>query len=86
MADKDFKTGYFDQPKTKKMLWILLWGICILSVILQLFVHTESHFEEVDFFGFYAVLGFVSCAVCIVVAKLLGLFLKKKEDYYDDAA
>jgi len=81
---KDFEPGYFDQPKTKKMLWAILWGVCILSVVLELFIHKESHFEATDFFGFYAVLGFVACSVCILVAKGLGLFLKKPEDYYDD--
>jgi len=85
MPDKDFKLGYFDQPKTKKMLWGALWGVCVVSVVLQLFTHTESHFEQVDFFGFNALLGFTACSVCILVAKGLGLFLKKSEDYYDDA-
>jgi hypothetical protein len=33
--------------------------------------------------GFYAAGGFLSCAVIIVVSKLLGFLLKRKEDYYD---
>ena len=31
----------------------------------------------------YAILGFISCAVLILFSKLVGLFLKAKENYYD---
>jgi len=33
--------------------------------------------------GFYSILGFISCAVLILVSKVLGIFLKVEEDYYD---
>ncbi len=84
MTDQDIKPGYFDRPETKKKLWRLLWGLCLLSVVLEFFVHRTYHFAAEDFFGFYAVLGFVSCSACILVAKAVGLFLKAREDYYDD--
>ena len=79
--------GYFDQPNVKRKLWILLWSVCAISVFLELFLHRHGHFGEhsIDsYFGFYAILGFVACALCIAVAKVLGLFLKVKPDYYDD--
>jgi len=76
--------GYFDRPQTKKLLWRLLWGVCALSLILEFFVHRESHFPQDDFFGFYAVLGFVACMVCILVAKGLSFILKKDVTYYDE--
>jgi len=84
MSETDIKLGYFDQPKTKKMLWILLWAVCILSLLLEFFVHRKNYFDIVDFFGFFAILGFGACSVSILVAKGLGFFLKKGEDYYDD--
>ncbi|MGV1100707.1 hypothetical protein ACUUL3_15020 [Thiovibrio sp. JS02] len=76
--------GYFDRPEIKKKLWLLLWGICILSLVLELFVHRHPHFEQENFFGFYALLGFVACSLCILAAKGLGLFLKAEVGYYDD--
>lgn len=76
--------GYFDRPKTQKMLWRLLWGFCALTVVLEAFIHREHHFAMDNFYGFYAVLGFVACSVCILVAKALGLVLKVKEGYYDE--
>lgn len=83
MQETKINGGYFDQPGTRKLLWRILWGACIVSVILELFIQRPSHFPIDDFFGFYAVLGFTACVACILVAKALGLFLKKKVDYYD---
>ena len=79
--------GYFDQESTKKMLWKILWGLCILFVLLEIPLHRHGHFgdKSIDgIFAFYALLGFLSCFLCILVAKLLGVFLKVKEDYYDN--
>lgn len=84
MPEVKIDEGFFDRPQTKKMLWRLLWGLCGLSVFLELFVDRQNHFPQEDFFGFYAVLGFVSCMVCILVAKGLSFFLKKRVTYYDE--
>ncbi|MBL4903850.1 MAG: hypothetical protein JKY62_14530 [Desulfocapsa sp.] len=83
MPETDIKLGYFDQPKTKKMLWRLLWAICILSLLLEFFIQRKVHFPQEDFFGFYGLLGFIACSCSILLAKLVGFFLKKGEDYYD---
>jgi len=57
--------------------------LCGLTVAPDLFTHKHPHFEFVVFFGFFALLGFVSCAVLILFSKLVALVLKVKEDYYD---
>ncbi len=78
---------WFDHPKNRKLLWILLWSVCGLSVVAEFFIHRHGHFEPVDsWMPFYAVLGFVACALSILIAKVLGFVLKKKEDYYDHDA
>lgn len=84
MANHETGQGYFDRPETKKKLWLLLWAFCALTVVLELFVHREPHFAQEDFFGFYAILGFLACLACILAAKGLGLFLKARTNYYDD--
>ncbi len=83
MQEKKTNEGYFDQPRTKKLLWGILIGMCTLSVALEPFIHRKSHFSIDNFFGFYAVLGFIACTGCILIAKCLGLILKKKVEYYD---
>jgi hypothetical protein len=83
---------YFDKPENIRKLWIMLYVICGLLVIPDLFPHVMpdlfphryAHFGFDSFFGFYAFLGFVSCAALILFSKLVGLVLKAKEDYYDE--
>jgi hypothetical protein len=75
---------YFDRPEVIRKLWILLYVTCGLTVVAEFFAHRHPHFGFDGFFGFNAVLGFVSCAVLILFSKLVALFLKAPEDYYDD--
>jgi len=72
-----------ENPKVIRKLWVFLYVLCGLTIIPDFFIHREPHFGFDGFFGFYGLLGFISCAVLIVVSKLLGLFLKVGEDYYD---
>ena len=81
-SKKEF--DYFDRPEVIRKLWILLYLTCGLTVVAELFVHRHPHFGFDSFFGFYAVLGFVSCAALILFSKLVAVFLKAREDYYDD--
>ena len=87
-----------DQPTVRWKFWIALSVTCAVSILLELIVvlapdlHRHEHFESSDSafasattgFGFYVVLGFLACSRAILLAKGLGLLLKKKENYYDD--
>ena len=75
---------YFDKPENIKKLWIMLYVVCGLLVVPDFFIHRHPHFGFDGFFGFYALLGFVSCAALILFSKVVGLVLKAREDYYDD--
>jgi len=70
-------------PATRRKLWIAGISILVLAVIAEFFIHLHAYFSIVKFVGFYAVYGFMSCVILIVIARLLGLLLKRKEDYYD---
>ena len=74
---------YFDRPEVKRRLWILLFLVCALTIIPDLFTHRHPHFGFDGFIGFYALFGFVACAVLILLAKVIGRALKVNEDYYD---
>jgi hypothetical protein len=54
-----------------------------LTVVPDFFLKREPHFSVDYYFGFYALLGFIACAVSILVAKAVGFILKRKENYYD---
>ncbi|MGD8984137.1 MAG: hypothetical protein PVH99_10685 [Desulfobacteraceae bacterium] len=74
---------FFDKPENIKKLWIMLYAICGLLIIPDLMTRRHAYFGFDGFFGFYALLGFVSCAALILFSKLVGLVLKVKENYYD---
>ena len=71
-------------------LWIIQGVILVLAVLPEFFVHHHPHFEaqgiHIDTsFGFHAWYGFLTCAAMVVGAKILGIFLKRKERYYEKA-
>ena len=72
------------RQKTIKLLWWLFSIILALTVLVQLIVHVHDYFTVDGWFGFNAVYGFVSCLAMVVFAKLLGMFLKRPDTYYDD--
>jgi len=74
------------EPRSKRgkgALWLALGGGCAMTLLLELIGQGEVHEGLKETFAFYAIFGFVSCAMLIVVAKLLGIVLKVEESYYD---
>ncbi|HUH36871.1 MAG TPA: hypothetical protein VL027_02890 [Spongiibacteraceae bacterium] len=70
------------RPANHRLLWIASSVVLLLTVAVQWWVPAHGHFGFDDLLGFNAVFGFVSCAAMVVVAKLLGYWLKRPEDYY----
>jgi len=72
------------RPATIRLLW--RWGIGILVVLVlgDFFVHPHEYFGIDGTFGFNSWYGFSTCVAMVLVAKGLGLFLKRKDTYYDE--
>jgi hypothetical protein len=66
------------------MIWKIFLGILALSLGAQLLFELHPHFAIERLFGFNALYGFLACAALILIARGLGLFLKRKDDYYRD--
>jgi len=66
-----------------RKLWMFFIAILLVTVVAGIFVHQHVHFGIEDSFGFFAWYGFIACVGMVVFAKLLGIFLKRPEDYYD---
>ena len=66
------------------MIWRLFLVVLALSMAAQLFIEAHPHFAFESLFGFNAIYGFLACAALILVAKGLGVFLKRRDDYYRD--
>ena len=75
---------WFDHPRNIRKLRIGFYIVLALLVLPDFFLHKHTLFSSVEGWpGFYALFGFISCVVIILVSKLLSYILKQKEDYYD---
>jgi hypothetical protein len=57
--------------------------VLAVTVLAELAIALHPHFEVEALFGFHAWYGFAACAAMILVAKGLGLLLKRPDDYYE---
>jgi membrane protein YdbS with pleckstrin-like domain len=81
---KDEKTYFFDSPRRVRRLLLVFYGSLVLLIALDAVIHKHSYFPWEDWFGFYAVYGFVACVLLVLIAKyLLRPLVKRKEDYYE---
>jgi len=67
-----------------RRLWQAFIAVLVLTVLAEFAVQAHPHFAIERLFAFNALYGFLACAALILVAKALGLLLKRKDDYYDD--
>lgn len=76
------KPHWLDQPRNVKLLWRGFLVVLALTVLGEYFVTMHPHFTIESIFGFNAWFGFLVCALMIVAAKGLALFLKRPDTYY----
>ena len=72
------------RPATIKLLWRVFIAVLALLVLAQAFIYIKGYFGVDGWFGFGALYGFLSCLAMVLVAKGLGLVLKRPEDHYDN--
>ena len=65
-----------------KKLWVSSIVLLVCLVLVQLFFPIKGHFEVESWIGFGAWFGFIACILMILFSKVLGLVVKKSEDYY----
>ncbi|MCB1095237.1 MAG: hypothetical protein KDN22_06620 [Verrucomicrobiae bacterium] len=88
--DYPSKLDWVYTAQGKRRLWWFLGGVCALTLAIELVywifrpTAEPGHGNEAatSFPGEFALLGFVSCTIMIVVAKLLGYVLKVSPDFY----
>jgi hypothetical protein len=73
------------RPRTIRRLWQAFIAVLALTVLAEFAIEPAPHFAVERLFGFNALYGFLACAVLILVAKGIGLVLKRRDTYYDDA-
>jgi hypothetical protein len=84
MSSKPRDDHWLARPETIRKLWIALIAALTLEVLAQLVFPVESHFAMDGLFGFGAWYGFGACVALVVIAKILSVFVKRPDTYYDD--
>jgi len=79
---RDAEKHWLVRESTIRYLWLALILVLALTLVTGLFIHQHQHFGWEDIFGFYAWYGFLTCIGMVVFAKVLGIFLKRRDDYY----
>ena len=71
------------RPASVRLLWRLFIAVLALTVVAELFISHHAYFGIDGTFAFNAWFGFIACAVLILFAKGLGVFIKRPDDYYE---
>ena len=72
------------RPENIRRIWIIFSAVLVATVLAQVFIKVKGYFGVDGWFGFAAGFGFLSCAVMVLVAKVLAVILKRPDNYYDD--
>jgi hypothetical protein len=76
-------THWRRRPGTIRLLKIAFGVLLVLSLVPDFSIHQHAYFGIEDRFGFNAWYGFGAAAALVAVAKILGIFIRRKDTYYD---
>ena len=77
------KKYWLDKPRNVKKLLIILYVVCALLLLTDVFYHKHAIISLEESFGFYGIYGFVACVILVLVAKEMRRLLGREEDYYE---
>jgi hypothetical protein len=83
MNQKETDDHWLARPSNIRRLWQIFAAILALTVVAQAMIKVKGYFGVDGWFAFAAVYGFLSCAAMVLVAKALGVVLKRRDDYYN---
>ena len=72
------------RPEKIRRIWQVFYAVLAVTVVAQLAIKVKGYFGIDGWFGFAAGFGFLSCAAMVLVSKVLSVFLKRPENYYDE--
>ena len=76
------KLMWLDDMKNVDRVVYGLYGLCALLFVADFFYKKKTYLSAEGFPGFYALYGFIMCALLVICAKGMRLFLKRQETYY----
>jgi hypothetical protein len=84
MTERPETDHWLARPGTIRKLWISLIAFLALLLAGEAAFPAHPNFWFDRSFGFAAWLGFAACVVLVLGAKVLSIFLKRPDTYYDD--
>jgi hypothetical protein len=80
------KKRWLDHPgNVQKLLWAL-YAVCAFLFLFDALYEKHPHFAAEEWFGFYAIFGFLVFVFIVLAGKMLRKVLMRREDYYDSDA
>ncbi len=73
----------FDKPENVQRFLVFFYISLAVLLVVDFFIYKHADFPWEGATDFFAAYGFGSCVLLIFIAKLLRIFLKRDEDYYD---
>lgn len=80
----DDKQYWLDQPGNINKLVYIVYGLCAVLLLADLFYDKHPHFSFESWFGFYAFFGFAAYFFIVNASKLLRRVIKRDEGYYGE--
>jgi uncharacterized membrane protein len=84
MPDSNESLHWLVRPTTIRKLWYGFIGILAVVVMAQAVIPIKGYFSVDGWFGFGAIYGLVSCLLMVLVAKVLGVVLKRPQGYFGE--
>ncbi|MEL0108205.1 MAG: hypothetical protein ACO3MW_10305 [Rhodospirillales bacterium] len=78
------KKHLFDDQRNVKRVVLILFVLCGLSFVAEMFVHLHPKHPWESVFNFYSLYGLMTCIMLVLIAKMLRFFIMRREDYYDE--
>ena len=76
------KLLWLDNMKNVDRVVYTLYGTCAVLFIADFLYKKKTYLDIEDVPGFYAIYGFVMCALLVICARGMRLFLMRDETYY----
>ena len=72
------------RPDTIRKIWIGSLTVLAILVVLDFVIEKHPHTEAEKLPAFASWYGFFGCVILVFGSKAIGVFLKRKDTYYDD--
>lgn len=76
--------GWFERPETVRWILRSLYATCLVLFLADALYKKKVYFDFENWFGFYALYGFIACVVLVLISKQLRKVLARSESYYDE--